>query len=788
MSGSHVPTDRRRPDSQFQGLVEHSLDGMSIVQNNRFLYVNPKFCEIFGYDRDEVLQRLTPLDLVDQSDHRQVEEKIEARLRGLEPTVAFSFKGKRKDGSLIDVEIHGSAMEIGGQRALIASLVDVTDRNRTMTLLRESGQRIKRERDTAQVYLNIAGVMILVLDREGRVALINRRGCSILGYAEPKDLIGKPWIDTCIPARLRDDVRTAFDRFLNENDTSFEHRENLVVSRDGHERLISWHNVQIANEKGDIVAMLSSGEDVTEVRQLVERLRVSEARFRQLFEEAPDAILVFDYDNNRIIDANRKATELFECERDEISKRGLWSFYPPEQPDGKAIEITFTEHIKDVLQNRQSHFERLIRTARGSERYCRVQLVSLPSPNEKLIRASFVDITQIRNTDRNLQRVTRALKTLTHANTVMMRATDHDSLFREMCRVTVEVGGYRMAWIGLAQHDPEKTVRPAAHFGYDAGYLENARISWADDERGRGPTGTAVRTGKVQVNRAFASNPRVEPWRTEALKRGYASSIALPLMEAGQAFGALTIYAAEPGAFEPEEVELLAELAGDLSYGCAALEARLAREKVLKRQEAALEETIQAIASTVEYRDVYTAGHQRRVAAVALAIAREMGLPEERIHGLRLACIVHDLGKINIPAEILNKPGKLSALEYDFIKTHPKSGYDILKPIAFPWPIAEIVLQHHERLDGSGYPNGLKGDAILLEARIIAVADVVESMNSHRPYRPSRGIEAALAEIREGRGRLYDPAVVDACSRLIESGRLRLENGILAPNAEESLR
>lgn len=173
-------------------------------------------------------------------------------------------------------------------------------------------------------------------------------------------------------------------------------------------------------------------------------------------------------------------------------------------------------------------------------------------------------------------------------------------------------------------------------------------------------------------------------------------------------------------------------------------------------------DSISAIAATVEIRDMYTAGHQRRVAQIATAIARLLNLPEQQIEGLYLACVVHDVGKIKIPAEILSKPGKLGELEYALIKQHPQAGYDILKEVDFPWPIAQFVLQHHERIDGSGYPHGLTGDAILLEARIIAVADVIEAMASHRPYRPGLGIEAALAEISGKRGTVYDAAVADA--------------------------
>ena len=178
--------------------------------------------------------------------------------------------------------------------------------------------------------------------------------------------------------------------------------------------------------------------------------------------------------------------------------------------------------------------------------------------------------------------------------------------------------------------------------------------------------------------------------------------------------------------------------------------------------------TIQAMAMTVEIKDRYTAGHQQRVAKLCVAIAQELALSQEQIHAIRCAATVHDIGKIYVPTEILIKPGSLTQNESAMIKAHPRIGYDILKTIDFPWPVAEIVLQHHERMDGSGYPLGLKGEEILLEASILAVADVVEAMASYRPYRPSLGVDVALEEISKNRGKLYEPRIVDACLRLIE--------------------
>jgi len=193
-----------------------------------------------------------------------------------------------------------------------------------------------------------------------------------------------------------------------------------------------------------------------------------------------------------------------------------------------------------------------------------------------------------------------------------------------------------------------------------------------------------------------------------------------------------------------------------------------ALKAALERLKRTIHGIVGAMALTVETRDPYTAGHQERVGRLARSVAQRMGLSEDRVEGIGLAGSLHDLGKIYVPAEILNRPGGLTDLEFELIKTHPQVGYDILKRIEFPWPIAGIVHQHHERLDGSGYPLGLKGHDILLEARIVAVADVVEAIASHRPYRPALGVEMAVEELRRNRGVRFDPDVVDACLEVVQ--------------------
>jgi putative nucleotidyltransferase with HDIG domain len=205
----------------------------------------------------------------------------------------------------------------------------------------------------------------------------------------------------------------------------------------------------------------------------------------------------------------------------------------------------------------------------------------------------------------------------------------------------------------------------------------------------------------------------------------------------------------------------------------------LVRQRTAELRDA-LEGAIRAMALAVESRDPYTAGHEQRVARLARAIAVEMGRPEEEVLGTYYAGLVHDVGKISVPAEILTYPGKLGKEEMGIIRKHPETGSRILSTVRFPWPLAEIVHQHHERMDGSGYPRGVSGDAIRIEARILAVADVIDAMASHRPYRPALGIEAALAEVVERRGTFYDADVGDACVRLFREKEFKVDDAMPA--------
>jgi putative nucleotidyltransferase with HDIG domain len=260
-------------------------------------------------------------------------------------------------------------------------------------------------------------------------------------------------------------------------------------------------------------------------------------------------------------------------------------------------------------------------------------------------------------------------------------------------------------------------------------------------------------------------------------EKGLKLIINVPLMVGQECMGTFNIGTFDVNVISKDEIELLETLSSHLAIAInnakmyeelqnESRQRKYAQEEVklsLNKLRKTLDGTIQVLASTVEARDPYTAGHQRRVADLARAIATEMNLSQEQIDGIRMAGVIHDIGKLTVPIEILSKPGKLSEIEFNLIKTHPQVGYDIVKDIEFPERVIKMVLHHHERMDGSGYPQGLAGEDIIIEARVLAVADVLEAMASHRPYRPALGVDKALEEITRNSGTHYDPLVVEAC-------------------------
>jgi len=412
----------------------------------------------------------------------------------------------------------------------------------------------------------------------------------------------------------------------------------------------------------------------------------------------------------------------------------------------------------------------LIRVNRLYHEHLEEEVRKRTSELEKAYNNLQEEVEYRKEAEETVSKINLELTMLSDCIHAVVRATDEMELIREICRIIVEVGGYRTAWVGFVEGTDPKTLRPVAHYGCENEFFDSILLTCADTPGTETPFCRVLSTGKLLIHTGALADPEVNFCKDAFLNEKEGTIISLPLLNREKTFGILTVHAVELGS---TEIRRLEEVANDLAYGTKALHTRMERDQATERLrdnveklQKALEGTVQVVASTVEVRDPYTAGHQRRVARLAKAIASEMGLSDNQVEGIYMAGVVHDLGKIYVPAEILSKPSRLSDIEFNLIRTHSRIGYDLLKPIEFPWPIADIVHQHHEKINGSGYPAGLAGEEILIEARIITVADVVEALASHRPYRPKRGIEKALEEISENRGKFYDPNVVDACLKL----------------------
>lgn len=387
---------------------------------------------------------------------------------------------------------------------------------------------------------------------------------------------------------------------------------------------------------------------------------------------------------------------------------------------------------------------------------------------------------RLETANERLTRKARALRLLSLSDQTLVRATDEDQLLHDVCNLIVAAGGYAAAWVGYAIHDAESSVAIVAKAGDDRYLSSLGQMNWGGGLAGATPIGTSLREGRPLVIRNLKTWKTRAPWKRIALSLGYHASLDLPIRIDGVLEGALEVWAPAIHAFDEEEVELFEELAANLGFGIASIRAHGKKDQTSRSLDVAslrLEQMVldvtEVLGRVVEARDPYTHGHQERVAGLAKLIALEMGLSGEDIITVEVAGLVHDVGKMKVPVEILSTPGRLDEVQYSIVKEHSRAGFEILKDVAFPWPVAEIVLQHHERADGSGYPNGLHGEAILPLARILAVADVVEALSSHRPQRPAISVAAAVEEVRKSEGK-FDPEVVASCVRLQEAGRIAL--------------
>lgn len=477
----------------------------------------------------------------------------------------------------------------------------------------------------------------------------------------------------------------------------------------------------------------------------------------EFLDDLQTGILLFDADGIAI-DCNRAAAELLSAEPHElIGKVSTDMPLRAVREDGSPLPLCEYASAR-ALESGEPCYG-VIMGINGPERSRRwLSVDGYPRIVEGQIEGAVVCIDDI--SDQWKQR--HMLQLLSEVNRIVMFASDEIDPLQHLCDALVEHGPYALARVGVASTGDHPTVESLFVAGA-TDYMYEGMFSWSGSEAiGLGPGGRAMRTQTTQVADDLATEPLYEPWRERAAQHGLASSVAIPL-QIGNQKAVLSVYDRNAFAFDEVTVRGLEKIVREMEFGVDHLNST-------QRLATALDGTLSALGRMIETRDPYTAGHETGVGTLGAAIALQLGMDAAMVKLIRQSGEVHDIGKIAVPSEILTKPGRLSPLEFEMVKTHTLVGYDILSEASLPWPIAEVALQHHERLDGSGYPNGLHGDEISLPARIIAVADVVEAMTQHRPYRPGLGIDKALAEVTEGAGTRFDADVVKCCLAVFAAG------------------
>jgi len=512
-----------------------------------------------------------------------------------------------------------------------------------------------------------------------------------------------------------------------------EDRQRIIDEILQRQRKISGHPVSLRTKSGktrdvlfsaDIVdientpCLLSSALDITEHKQLDESLKKSEADYRRLFENSLMGICEATPDGS-LIRLNRAFANMYgygspEQVMAEVSDIGKQLYANPKDRDEflRILDEEGRVEPKEIPMVRRD----------GSRFYVLLSAQAVRDPSGKLafLQATHMDITDRKSAEMNLLKAEENYRGIFE--------TAQEGVYRTTPEGKFEIVNPAMARI-LGYDSPGELV---------AGITDISRQLYVHPEKRN-------ELMKIIEQQNYADNFEIEFYKKDR----------------SQIWVSLNLHAVRNANGEILNLEGIMQDITD-------------RRESLNRMRQALTATVHAMAVTVETRDPYTSGHQKRTADLARAIAAEIHLSSERIEGMRMAGIIHDLGKLSVPAEILSMPRKLTEMEFALIKTHPEAGYDILKNIDFPWPIARMVLEHHERMDGSGYPNGLTGEKLLKESRILMVADVVEAMSSHRPFRPSLGLNAALDEISRNSGVLYDEEAVDACLRLFHEKGYRL--------------
>jgi PAS domain S-box-containing protein len=741
---------------RYRVLFNEARDGIALADaaTGTLLDCNAALCQMVERDKTELLgQSQSILHSVKNLDGGESPSFLVHQTA--DPGQPLQDELLSKSGKLIPVEIRAARVQLEGRSCLLAVFRDITERKRADEMLRVKDSAIESS-VTAMAISDLAGCLTYV----------NPAFVRLWGYESVADAIGRPLTEFSESAEKAAGIASAVraqGRWSGDE----------VVRRAGGALLqVRMAANLVVDAVGHPICMLASFEDVTERRKAEDAQRESENKYRSLVDNVPGIIFTID-PKGTLTFVSRQAREVLGYESEEAIGKSVLAFVPEEdhQRVMEAVQRGMAgKKIRDLqVQMAKKSGERLLFECS----FTRIHEAGRVTGAQ----GTAVDITERKRAETKTAKLLSQQQAVNHLALALGVLRNPQDIYRCLAKEVGKLQGtdslilsqfdretnlISALYVVMGGEEMDAAALPSVPLAPEGGGMQSQVLrsgsplyipDWAAHED-RLLTKYAV-TDDGAVTSQIPSKEDRETWTK--------SAVFVPLSVHGETTGVMQVQSDRLDDFDPDDIQLLAGMANVAAVA-------IQNSQLYSQVESALDGIVRALATAAETRDPYTAGHQHRVAVLACAIGTEVGLPVDKIENLRTASLLHDIGKLRIPAEILAKPSALSTIEMSLIREHPQAAYEILKGIPLRGAIAEVILQHHERLDGSGYPQGLKGAAILPEARILAVADVVEAIVSHRPYRPALGIDAALDAIRDHRGKLYDPDVVDACVRLFADG------------------
>jgi len=715
----------RESEEKYKNIVELAPDGIITVDlKGIVLSCNSSFLKISGYSAEDIIgKHFTKLPALSVEDISKNVKIFKSIIMG-KVSKPFEIKWIHIDGSPRWGEIHVSLMKSGRKTIGIQAIVrDITNRKRIEESINESEERYK-------MLVTTSPDAITASDLEGNITFASPQTLKIHGFENKNEILGKKTFDFIAPedrnralANTKKTLKNGFVRNI----------EYTMLKKDGSRFRGELNASVIKDARGKPKAFIATVRDVTGRKKSEEALRESEEKYRAIFESFSDVYYRTDREGRVTIISPSVKTQA-DYDPEDVIGHYVTDFYViPEEREAFTEELKKSGYIND--------YEIKLRGKNG-----RVIDVSVSS---KIIIGK----------DGYPEGVEGVLRDITRRKKAERAVRESEEKYRSMVEHSLQgiviIHDFRIVYVNSA-------------FAKITGYSNQELLAFAPEEVTElvHPDDRKLVWGRMKRRLQGERVPSRYEYR--AIKKD--RSIIWIQMVANR-----IEYQGKP-AVQGAVLDITDRMRAEEEI-----------KKSYERLRTIFDETVNALASAVEMRDPFTAGHQQRVAKLACAIAGEMGLTDEQIEGIRTAGLIHDIGKIYVPAEILSKPTPLTEAEKSLVQNHTQVGYDVLKGIEFPWPVAEIVLQHHERMLGSGYPQGLSGEDILLEARILGVADVVETMYSHRPYRAGFGLDKTLKEISRNRAILYDPKVVDVCLDLFMNKGFKFEQDMASEYAASDL-